>query len=217
MRNLLYVTICCMLVMVLLAQCNPTTVQLFNGKDLQGWEFVLVDDQVDPAEVWSVSNGVIRCSGVPNGYMHTDTDYENYSLTVEWRWVEGEGNSGVLLHAQEPFEVWPRCIESQLKSGSAGDFILMGVGSITVDGERHENAERFLGIPKKEESSEKPIGEWNTYRIICRNDEITCYVNDVLQNQGINSSYSKGRICLQSEGAPIEFRNIQLEQLGIVF
>ncbi len=76
--------------------------QLFNGKDFHGWEFVLADDQVDPTEVWSISNGVIRCEGVPNGYTHTDTDYANYILTVKWRWIEGEDNSGVLLHTQEP-------------------------------------------------------------------------------------------------------------------
>jgi hypothetical protein len=90
----------------------------------------------------------------------------------------------------------------------------MGSGSITVDGEPYNNTRQFLSIRKKEESSENPIGEWNSYRIICENDKITCYVNDVLQNEGTATSISRGKIGLQSEGGPIEFRNIRLEPLN---
>jgi len=145
--------------------------------------------------------------------MRTESDYSNYILYLEWRWVENESNSGVLLHALEPDQVWPRCIECQLKSGNAGDFVLIGAANITVDGEKYTNTERFLVIPKKQESTEKPIGEWNSYKIICRDDEITCYVNGVLQNKGTQASLTKGKICIQSEGAPVEFRNIRLKLL----
>jgi hypothetical protein len=68
-------------------------------------------------------------------------------------------------------------------------------------------------LPKKAQSSEKAPGKWNAYDIICRGDTITCYVNGVLQNSGTNASDTSGKICLQSEGSPIEFRNIYIEDL----
>jgi hypothetical protein len=214
-RRLWSLGIVCILSMAALAKCSSgaSEISLWNGKDFTGWGFALANDSTAVEDVWSIGDGVIRCAGVPNGYMYTTSDHANYILTVEWRWPEKAGNSGVLLHAQEPFEVWPRCIECQLQSGNAGNFVLMGQASLTARGEQYNNTARFMGIKRIAESSEKPIGEWNTYRIICRDDSITCYVNDVLQNQGTQASFRSGRICLQSEGAPVEFRNVRLEPL----
>jgi len=206
-------TVLCILSIACIGCGSPKSVQLWNGADFTGWTFVLADDSADPADVWSIRNGAIHCTGVPNGYMHTVSDYADYTLTLEWRWTAEAGNSGVLLHAQPPFQVWPQCIECQLQSGNAGDFVLIGEGSITVDGETHTNTERFLAIPNNQDGVENPPGEWNSYRIICKGDAITCYVNNVLQNSGTRASQTRGAICLQSEGAPIEFRNIRLEML----
>lgn len=208
-----YLAISCILIVLVQFNCQPETISLWNGKDFSGWEFFVADDEVDVNTVWTIQNGVIHCSGVPNGYMRTESDYGNYVLYLEWRWVDKEGNSGVLLHAQEPDQVWPVCIECQLQSGNAGDFVLIGQGTITVDDEKFTNTDRYLLIPKKQESNEKAIGEWNSYKITCKEDEITCYVNGVLQNKGTQASLTNGKICFQSEDAAIEFRNIRLELL----
>jgi hypothetical protein len=191
--------------------CSPKKLSLWNGKDLLGWKVVTADGETSSEAVWSVKDGVIHCTGTPTGYIRTESDYSNYILTLEWRWTEQEGNSGVLLHAQEPDKVWPNCIECQLQSGHAGDFVLIGPGAITVDQGKVVNESGYRVIPKMEVSSEKPVGEWNHYRIICTAGEISCFVNDVLQNRGWETALTKGKICLQSEGAPIEFRNIYME------
>ena len=189
-------------------------VALWNGKDFAGWKLYLPDDTVSVDDVWPVKDGVIHCAGKPNGYMRTTRKYENYRLHVEWRWPEEPTNSGVLLHASGPDQVWPKCIECQLKSGNAGDFVLIGGPGITVNGQNMQNVEKqFVAVPKKEKSSEKPAGEWNTYEIECLKDTIRCSVNGVLQNEGSNATRTSGWICLQSEGSPIEFRNIYLEPL----
>jgi hypothetical protein len=193
--------------------CSLKKLSLWNGKDLLGWKVVTADGETSSEAVWSVKDGVIHCTGTPTGYIRTESDYSNYILTLEWRWTEQEGNSGVLLHAQEPDKVWPNCIECQLQSGHAGDFVLIGPGAITVDQGKVVNESGYRVIPKMEVSSEKPVGEWNHYRIICTAGEISCFVNDVLQNRGWETALTKGKICLQSEGAPIEFRNICLELL----
>jgi hypothetical protein len=212
-RSLFNSTIYLCLFLLILSSCGSNKISLWNGKDFSGWTFSAADGEIKADEIWSIKNGVIHCTGIPNGYMQTESEFENYILYVEWRWVEKEGNSGVFLHTQESGIVWPNCIECQLKSGNAGDFVLIGKGSITVNGKSYINEEGFKGVRKMQESSEKPGGEWNSYKIICDEDKITCYVNDVLQNEGINASLTKGKICLQSEGAPVEFRNIYLELL----
>jgi len=189
-------------------------VALWNGKDFTGWKLFVPDRSVDVRSVWSVKDGVIHCKGQPNGYMRTQADYSDYKLHLEWRWVEQPTNSGVLLHASGPDKVWPRCIESQLKSGNAGDFVLIGGTGIGVGGRFIQDvSEQYVTVPKKQESSERAPGQWNTYEIICRGDTILNYVNGVLQNKGTNATETSGRICLQSEGSPIEFRNIYIELL----
>jgi hypothetical protein len=62
-----------------------------------------------------------------------------------------------------------------------------------------------------ESSSENPPGEWNRYDIVCEGDSIQLTVNGVLQNKGAGANPPSGAICLQSEGSPIQFRNIYLK------
>jgi hypothetical protein len=188
-------------------------VMLWNGKDFSGWELYVPDKDVD--DIWSVRDGVVHCKGKPNGYMRTKSKYANYRLHLEWRWPDEPTNSGVLLHASGEDQVWPKCIECQLKAGNAGDFVLIGGTGITVDGKDMQNIEKqFVVAPKKQQSSEKPAGQWNSYEIYCDKGTIRCYVNGVLQNEGTAATITTGWICLQSEGSPIEFRNIYIEPLN---
>jgi hypothetical protein len=185
--------------------------ELFNGKDFSGWVRFLPDPTADVNDVWRVRDGVIVCAGRPNGYIRTEKKYKNYHLQLQWRWVKEPTNSGVLLHAQEPDQVWPKCIECQLKAGNAGDFVLIGGTGVTVGGVDHQDPDRqFVVVEKMAPTSEEPAGQWNTYDIHCKGDSIRCYVNGVLQNEGTDATPSSGYICLQSEGSPIEFRNIRL-------
>lgn len=187
---------------------SPDRVPLFNGRNFDGWKLFLGPGGADPADTWRVQDGVIRCTGRPAGYMRTTTAHEDFTLHLEWRFPEKAGNSGVLLHVQEPDAVWPRCIEAQLHSGDAGDFWLIGGTGIREQGDPHTPR-----VIKKAPSSEKPVGEWNQYRIVCRGDTIELHVNGVLQNRASASTVARGFIALQSEGVPIEFRNIILEPL----
>jgi hypothetical protein len=184
-------------------------IPLFNGKDLSNWVFKLKDPAIDAASVFTVHNGVIHISGNPFGYMRTKDIYSDYKLHVEWRWPKEPTNSGVFVHAQLPDTIWLKCVECQLKAGSAGDFVCMNGADMK---ERTDKAN--MVVTKIADSSEKSIGEWNTMEVICRAKTIEVYVNGVLQNKGTNLSVSKGHICLQSEGKDIEFRNVFLNKLN---
>ncbi len=181
---------------------------LFNGKDLRNWVFNLKDPSIDPSAVFTVEDGVIHISGYPFGYMRTKNIYSDYKLHVEWRWPSEASNSGVFVHAQKPDTIWLKCIECQLKAGSAGDFVCMN----GADMDEHSD-KSGMSVKKIAPSSEKPTGEWNTMVIICKANTIEVNVNGVLQNRGTNVSVSEGHICLQSEGKDIEFRNIYINRL----
>jgi Domain of Unknown Function (DUF1080) len=215
---------------------GATTV-LFNGRDLTGWVPVAKDGP-PPAGTWQVADGVITCSGQPNGYIRTEGRYRDYRLTVEWRWVPGpvaldaqsrprNRNSGVILHMQMPDAIWPKSIEAQLMETNAGDFwvingvetnehaklVAQAVAAAGTDEKEIAKARGNRRTPKAAASSEKPPGEWNTYDIVCAGDTVTVRVNGVEQNRATGVTVREGHICLQSEGAPIEFRNVKLEPL----
>ena len=206
-----------MLIIILLAthdslmaqtKTENENIRLFNGKDLVNWVFHLKDPSIDPTTVFTVQNGVVHISGNPFGYMRTKESYSDYKLHVEWRYPGEASNSGVFIHGQTPDTIWLKCIECQLKAGSAGDFVCMNGSDMN---ERTDKTNRM--VKKLADSSEKPNGEWNTMEVVCNTNTIEVSVNGVLQNKGTNVNVSKGFICLQSEGKDIEFRNVFLTRL----
>ena len=187
-------------------------VQLFNGKDLTGWQVHYKEPGPKIEDVWSVKDGgVLHCKGEPRGYIYTDKDYTSFKLKLEWRGVGKPGNSGVLLRVQEPHKVWPKSIEAQLQSKNAGDIWNIDKFPMKVAEERTKGRH----TRKQHETNEKPIegGEWNTYEITLDGPNLELKVNGLVQNRAYDCEVSPGKIALQSEGAEIEFRNIVLTPL----
>jgi hypothetical protein len=56
-------------------------------------------------------------------------------------------------------------------------------------------------------------GEWNTYVVVCVDGVIKLSVNGKFVNGISQASQKKGYICLESEGAPIHFRNLKITEL----
>lgn len=195
-------------------QINAQEVEyLFNGKNLEGWRFILEDENLSEKDVFSVKDGVIHITG-PLGYMYTQKVYANYHLEVEWRWPNGvESNSGIFLLIEEANTPFPNGIECQLHAGDAGDFVLLG-GSDLAEFENPKGKERpaFPVVKKRKESTENKAGEWNKADIYCYNGVITVYINGVFQNKGTNQN-TTGYIGLQSEGKDVQFRNVVLTPL----
>lgn len=217
---------------------KPTqSIALFNGTDLGGWVQFTADGP-PPAGCWTVEDGVIRCSGSPNGYLRTEGRYRDYRLTVQWRWVgqaprDKEGkprtrNSGVILHVQAPDAIWPKGLEAQLMERNAGDIWVIGgvetnehralvaqaVAAAGSDEQALKQARGNRRTPKAQASAERSPGQWNTYDILCAGDTVTLWVNGVEQNAATGVTVREGHICLQSEGAGIEFRNVTLHPLN---
>lgn len=191
-------------------------VALFNGRDLTGWTYYLADPKVKMSEVWWVdpAEKVLVCKGQPFGYIRTERDYADFLLTLEWRFnpiTKQAGNSGVLLRIVGPDKIWPKSIEAQLMSGSAGDFWLIDGASLTTPPERvdpHADRHRL-----HTHSNENPIGQWNRYEILCRGGLVRLKVNGEVLNEGTDAEPRVGKIGLQSEGVEIHFRNIRLRPI----
>jgi len=183
-------------------------IELFNGADLTNWKVFPADA---PAETWTVRDGVLVCAGQPVGYLRTERKYTSFELDLEWRFdpSKGAGNSGVLMRVQYPDKVWPKSIEAQLQSGSAGD--IWNIDAFPMSTNRDRTKGRHTA--KAQPSSEKPIGEWNQYSIRLVDQNLQLKVNGVVQNTATRCEVIEGWIALQSEGAHIEFRNIRLRPL----
>lgn len=195
-----------------LAGAESSRLPLWNGRDLAGWKIFLNDATVAPANTWTATDGGLRLdAGKASGYIKTEKSFTHYRLHVEWRWPKDaapNANSGVLIHVHGPDTIWPLCFEAQLKTGNAGQFVGMGVD--IPDAPLLNNRKRS---PRLAEPSEKPLGEWNTYEIMARNDTVEVFVNGVRQNFATKLPVTAGAIALQMEGYPIEFRNVWLEPL----
>ena len=197
--------------------------QLFNEKNLNNYEIVLSDESKKVGEVFYIdTDGVLNITGFPNGYMRTKEKFKEFELNLEWRWVSEPANSGVLLGITGVDKVWPDCVEAQLQHDNAGNIVFINSGAKTLInaifkenkpeinlGNRWSVNNLIFSITRIEDSSEKPVGEWNHYKIILKNEKLEYYVNGVLQNTA-NLIFEEGFIGLQSEGGHIQFRNIYI-------
>jgi hypothetical protein len=220
-RILLFGAAALIAVTPLTGQSVPAFRDLFNGKDLTNWVNVNTDK-----DTWTVKDGILICSGRPIGVMRSDKQYENFILHIEWQHQEPGGNSGVFVWSDsKPGEKnrLPNGVEVQMleldyinlhkRDGQPlspgyvhGD--LFGVGGVQIvpDNPRGVRSSSL-------ENRAKGRGEWNTYDVVAIDGVIKLAVNGKFVNGISKSTQKKGYLCLESEGAPIHFRNIKIMEL----
>jgi hypothetical protein len=198
-------------------------VPIFNGRDLTGW----TNANCAP-ETWTVRDGVIACTGKPVGGLRTLRQFENFILECEWRHLSSGGNSGVFVWGSPinaPGVPFLRGIEVQVldhgyakeferKTGKKAEWFtthgdVFPIHGATMDPIGRSNGKR--SFPSEERS--KPSPEWNHYRIVANNGSIRLHVNGKEVSGGDNCNYRKGYLALESEGAPVEFRNVRIKEL----
>jgi len=192
-------------------QSRETQVSLFNGKDFRGWTFCMKDG-ADPKATWTVTNGVIHCTGKPTGYLRTTQTYSNYFLTVEWRFVKvapKADNTGILVHIQHPDQVWPQCVQVQGKHDRQGDLFLME----GAEAKEHKGKDKNVPVLMRGASQENPVGQWNKAETICKNHTVSSFINGTFVNEITECTLNGGYIGFQSEGAEIEIRSVYFTPL----
>ena len=181
-------------------------VALFNGRDFTGFTFCM-SHGADPLQTWTITNGVIHCTGKPSGYLRTTQCYSNYFLTVEWRFLKiapQADNTGILVHMQLPDQIWPQCVQVQGKHDHQGDLFLMA----GAESKEHKGLDKNTPLPLQGSSREKPVGEWNTAETICIHNKIESFINGYFVNETSECTLNDGFIGIQSEGGDIEIRTI---------
>jgi hypothetical protein len=197
------------------------TIELFDGKSLDGWQYVLADPAVPREAVWSVREGLIVCKGQPLGVLHSSQAFKNFRFVLEYRWAPGQppGNSGILTRINGPARALPRCAEVQLQHGNAGD--VLGLQGLTVATDQprlfeikaHKVAGDIAGV-RKLVDAEKPAGEWNRVELLAQGGRYTVWVNEQKVNEATGVEVVAGPLGLQSEGGEIHFRRATLTPLG---
>jgi hypothetical protein len=156
---------------------------------------------------------------------------------------DAKRDSGLLYHAVGPHgadgNFWMRSFEFQIQEGDCGDY--WGCGGAVADIPAVRQAgNRFIYTPQgllftfrdkgsngrncvKRLDAEKPSGEWNTVDLYCFGDtsvhivngEVVMVVFNLRQPNGTQDTpLTKGKIQIQSEGAEVFYRNLEVEEIS---
>jgi hypothetical protein len=195
-------------------------VALFNGKDLTGWKGLLAGPLDNPARRsrastetlataqaeadkdmnahWKAENGILVFDGKGRSIC-TGRDYGDFEMLVDWRIPPG-GDSGIYLRGSPQVQIW--------------DTANAAVGAAVGSGGLYNNKKN----PSKPlKCADKPVGEWNTFRIKMVGDRVTVHLNGELVTDNVvlenywdynRPIFPIGQIELQNHGAPLYFRNV---------
>jgi hypothetical protein len=196
----------------------------------EGWRAMTEDDFRNvngKPDTWKWKDGVIYCTGKPTGVLASKKIYTNFELVLEWQHKRNAGNSGVFvwttpesLKRLEGKPGLPSGIEVQVLDlgyggkkkanwyTSHGDVFPVRVKMkpfppVSPNGKR--------SFPSKKLS--KGFGKWNHYYIRAINGEVRLWVNGEEVSGGTNCDPRTGYLCLESEGSPIEFKNLRIREL----
>ena len=194
---------------------------LFNGKDLSGWYSFLKTNgkNNDVDTVFSVNKSLLKITGKEFGYIVTEKTFTDFHLVVEFKWGEKKyppredkpRDNGICYYVVSTDKVWPRSVECQIQEGDCGDFWLIDSVIAVVDGIQQGPTKNTRVIKKKD--NEKPTGEWNRIEVIANKGKCTHIVNGIVVNEAESVSLRSGRILIQSEGAEIFYRKIDIKEL----
>jgi hypothetical protein len=196
-------------------------VALFNGRDLAGWKGLVGSpksrremsrEELAKAQAkadedmlahWKVVDGALCFDGKGHS-LCTAKDYSDFEMLVDWK-IEAGGDSGIYLRGTPQVQIW--------------DTANRRVGAQVGSGGLYNNKK---GASKPLKMADKPVGQWNTFRIIMTGEMVTVYLNDVLVVDNVvmenywerdKPIYPNGQIELQSHGSLLYFRNVFIREI----
>ncbi len=216
---------------------EPAVTKAFVDGEGPDWKALGKDDFVNvncDEETWKFNeDGLIQCTGKPVGVIRSQKPMTNFELVVQWRHLKSGGNSGVFvwgteesLSALKPGQL-PQGIEVQVldlgyaeqyekQTGkkpdwftSHGDVFPTGKSKMKPFEPTAPKGQR--SFPRKNLS--KGVGEWNHYYVRAINGEVRLWVNGEEVSGGTDCEPSSGYLCLESEGSPVEFKNLRIREL----
>jgi hypothetical protein len=188
----------------------------------------------DAAGTWTWKDGGLHCTGKPIGVIRTKQPVTNLELSLEWRHLTSGGNSGVFLWAPPealeklpPGKLPPGGIEVQVldhgltaqyekSTGKKADWFttdgdVFPVGTSTMQPFPPTAPDGKRSFPTARHSRGTP--EWNRYYVRAIDGEVRLWVNGHEVSGGTACTPPTGFLCLESEGAPVEFRHLRIREL----
>ncbi len=184
-------------------------VELFNGKNLDGWE------QINGKAKYEVKDGAIVGTSVPNSpnsFLCTKKKYSDFELEFDVK-VHPELNSGVQIRSESKPEYQNGRVHGYQVEIAIGGFS----GGIYDESRRG----KFLNTetPTAEVKNLLKKDEWNKYRIVCKGEEIKVWVNGVKVTDLKDSMTRTGFIGLQVHGVgakteplDVSWKNIRIKE-----
>ena len=186
-------------------------------------------------DTWAWTPDGVQCSGQPVGVIRTKEPIADFEMSLEWRHLSDGGNSGVFLWAPKaaldsikPGQLPPGGIEVQVldhgftaqyeaSSGKNADWFttdgdVFPVGSSTMKPFPPTAPRGSRSFPKERHSLGTPA--WNHYFIRAVKGEVRLWVNGHEVSGGSDCNPSSGYLCLESEGAPVEFRRMKIREIA---
>lgn len=201
---------------------------LFDGTTTNGWRGY---QKKEAPSAWKVQDGALffdadaKKAGASGGDIMTDGEYENYELELQWKISEG-GNSGIIFGVHE---------DPKFKATYAtGPEMQVLDDAKHADGKIHKhNSGDLYDLIASPARYAKPVGEWNTAKIIKKDGKITLIFNGQKTAEVTMGSdewkelvgkskfktwegfgaFAKGHIALQDHGDKVWYRNIKIRQL----
>ncbi len=189
----------------------------FNGKNLNGVGVVLGFmckpaplgcGTTNPGTTVTV-NAVKRelvFSGQPEGYWYPDKQYRNFDFRFDQVFERPpdadpddtffDGNSGVLFPVREHFVFPPTRERIEVQGHNLNMMGVLGAGSL-LDLETRRRVQR-------------PVGQWNSLRVVNMNGQVTTYINGAMVSKGSHAFTEPGYVIVQMEGVPMRWKNIRI-------
>jgi hypothetical protein len=170
----------------------------------------LAEWTADAKKHWSVENGELVNDG-EGAYLTTDKEYGDIELLIDYKTVP-LADSGIYLRGTPQVQIWDYT-EAGGKWNLGAD---KGSGGLWNNTPGKAGKDPLV-------LADKPLGEWNSLRIIQVGDKTTVYLNGklvvdnaVMENYYDRSQplYPKGVIQLQTHGGEIRWKNIFLREIG---
>ena len=202
-------------------------ISLFDGKSLKGWHLF---NKTTEIKTWKIEDGALVCLGGKgpsgSGDIFTDQSFADFELRWEWKVNKGS-NSGVFYHVIEDPK-YKRAIET------APEYQIIDDVNYPAKLEDSQKAGANYGMYTPAESKQlKPIGEWNTSRIVFKKGKVEHWLNEIriVNFKAWNKDWTKrktegkwkdypdygmskvGRIGLQDHGNKAYFKNIEIREL----
>jgi hypothetical protein len=195
------------------AQSQAEFVELFNGRNLDGW---VVENSA--SNNFTVTDGVLRVEG-PEGWLRSERQYGDFSLLVEVRFLTSDADSGVFLRAPGPASnVFVRGWPANAYQVQVRDMSVNRTNNPFWAGNlyRHRVAPgptTFAGDVAIE--AIRPTGEWQLFEIEVSGDRIQARINGraVLDAGGVVNP--RGFIGIQGEAGALEYRRIAVRERAI--